>query len=222
MKVFELDWSKLKDAGRVRGAKSDYWKVAEIEIDDQVYVPIDRFEPNGLFGGSIRTMKQTLVDLTLLGIDISKTPIYGVKAGIDTGDMVKLDEWALEQAKALPNLAAEVAVIKDFQSGELFELDIEASKFDADSLARDYAKQYQAGKKLMGNSTRYSQTEGVRARLSFADLIKLTLPNKGKLIQLSKDFKARYPMVPLVNTYYQTANTQKILDYVSLVDEGGK
>lgn len=219
VKVFELDWSKLKDAGRVRGAKSDYWKVAEIEIDNQVFVPIDRFEPNGMFSNSLRTMRQTLIDLTLMGVDVSKTPIYGVKGGIDTGNMMRLDEWALEQAKELPTLAAEVAIIKDFLTGELFELNIEANKFAADSLARDYAKQYQAAKKLMDGSSRYTQTEAVRARLNYADLIKLTLPDKGKLLKLSKDFKARYPMVTLMNAYCQTMNTATILDYISLVDE---
>jgi hypothetical protein len=217
MKVFELDWKKVKD-GHVSGAKSDYWKTAEIELDKQVYLPIERFNPVGLFRDNLKELKRTLTDLELLGVDVASTPIYGVKAGVNTGDMVRVDKWALEQAKALPNLAREVAIIKDYEGG-LFDFDADLNSLKKDSLAYDYLKQYLEAKKLNENSSKWSQSAKVRARVAFADLIQLSLPDKGKLTKLSEKFRERYPMLKHMSSYYQRASKKDVLDYINLVDE---
>lgn len=219
LKVFQLDWNKLTNANRVRGAKSDFWKVAEIEIDTQVYVPITRFEPNGLFGDSLDQMRKSLNNLHLLGIDVENTPIYGIKAGQDVGDMVRVDVWALEQTKNLPNLAAEVAMIKDYKTNDLFDFAVDVEKLPDGSLAKEYREQYAIAEKLMQGCTYYSTTASVNARLSLADIAQIDLPNLGKLIELSNTFKEHYPLIPLISEYNQKDHQGEIVDYVTLVDE---
>jgi hypothetical protein len=219
MKVFKLDWNKLKASERVRGAKSDYWTVAEIEADKQVFVPIERFEPKGSFGYSLRRMRESLYNLHLVGIDIEKVDIYGVKAGKNTGDMIPLEEWAVEQAKALPKLADEVAVIKDFKTNSLFTFVIEAKLLKDGSLAKEYSKQYQAGKKLMGNSSYWTAAPEINARLALADIAKLEIPNAGKLLELSGRFKTEYPLIALLSEYEQEKAKEAIVEYINLLDE---
>lgn len=216
--VFELDWPKLRDASRVRGAKSDYWKTTDIEVDKQLYVPIHRFEPNGLFQNDLQTLRDHLNDLHLLGIDVENVKIYGVKAGQDTGEMVRVDEWALEQTKALPNLAHEVAIIKDYQTRKLFEfvLDKELPK---GSTAEQYRTAYNEVITLMGANGYYSTPAPIRARLNLAQLAKIELPDEGKLIELSEQFKKQYPLMNIVYKGYFNQYSQSVFDYISLVDE---
>jgi DNA topoisomerase VI, subunit B len=220
LKVFELDWKKLQESSYLRGAKSDFWKVAEIEIDKQVFVPIDRFEPaKGMFGHSLSTMREYLMDLHLFGIDVAATPIYGIKAGQETGDMVRVDAWAIEKAKALPKLADEVAVIKDWQTCGLFEFVVDIKSLPKGSLAAEYRKQYQAAAVLMQGCSNYTTSASVRARINLADLIKLELPNVGKLLALSNEFRKTYPLLEFLDSSQQTSNQPDIVNYITLVDE---
>ena len=220
LKVFELDWKKFTERQSVRGAKSDYWKsAADLEVDKQIYVPINRFEPDGFFQNDLRTLFNHLQDLNLLGIDIANTKIYGVKAGQDTGDMVRLDEWALAQVKKIPRLADEVALIKDYQTRKLFEFKLDYTLFPVNSLARRYAKEYANVERIMENSSYYSGTAKVRARLNLAEMAKLELPNVGKLVALSDEFKESYPLVRIISTSYHGSYKNDIVEYVTLLDE---
>lgn len=218
VKVFELDWTKLQGS-RVRGARSEYWKVAEIEPDTQLYIPIDRFEPDGVFDGCLQVLQKTFKHLGVLGIDLPKTPVYGVKKGQKVGNMVRLDTWVSEQVAKLPNLADEVAVIQDWKTHGLFDLDLDASKLKKGTLAKQYATEYAAAKVLMDGTSQWVQSTKVEARLQIAKLVKLQIPNAGKLLKLSNEFAKHYPMMQFANSYDQRTHRNEIVEYLALVDE---
>lgn len=219
VKVFELDWTKLKDVSRVRGPRSDYWKVAEIIPDKQVYVPIDRFEPTIPDYGTLTELRQIIHDLTLLGIDVAATPIYGIKAGQKTGDMVRLDTWVNEQVATLSNLESELAIIRDFQTYSLFDFVVDEKLLTIDSLAREYREQYHKATLLTSGSSRYAQSDRVRARVHLGNITKLEVKDEGKLLKLSQEFVARYPLIRFASTHEQSNNQNDFVEYVKLIDE---
>jgi hypothetical protein len=220
VKVFQLNWEDLKNTHHVRGTKSDYWTVAEIIPDTQVYVPIDRFVPDGMFDSDLNRMVKGLQDLALTGVDVATTPIYGIKAGIDTANMVKLDEWYATRAKQVPNLDEQLAIIQDWETTGVDHFPIDPTLLDKGTLAHKYALAYAEAAKLMHNSSRWNRSEKVRAIFNIADVAGVEATNAGQLVQLSKDFMERYPMLKFLNSYEIERNVQKVVDYVKLVDEG--
>lgn len=219
VKVFELDWATLKNNERVKGALSDYWKVAEIETDKQVYVPIDRFRPSGVLGDSLKELRAILVELSVLGVDVTSEPIYGIKAGIDTGDMVRVDVWLKDQIAKIPNLAEDVAFIRDYKTRSPFTLALPAKDFPKESLAAKYATEHAKMQKLMEGSSYYYDSPKVIARLHLAKIAELSVPNEGKLIKLSKEFLERYPLFEICSEYNQKQWGKHFVEYVKLIDE---
>jgi hypothetical protein len=216
LKVFELDWNKLRDSNWIKGPKSDYWKVAEIEIDKQIYIPIERFHPKGMFDSSIEVMRNQLKQFEVVGIDVANVKIYGVKAGQDVGEMVRLDEWMFEQAKTLSNLAEEVALVKDYQEGP-FDFTVPEAELPSDSLAYQYRQLYSKAQKLMEGHYRWSPKGELAAKISIAELIKLDLPDLGKLKAMSDEFEKRYPLMLFVHD--QQHNIESVVEYIKLIDE---
>ena len=222
VKVFQLDWAKLKGETRLRGAKSDFWKVAEIEPDKQIYVPIDRFEPSdkiSAFYGKLSELRVVLLHAEMLGIDVANTPIYGIKAGQAVGDMVRIDTWVKEQVEALPDLADEVAVIRDWKTRSLFEFKINSKLLEDGSLAKQYRKAFKAAHELMKNSSYYAESSDIKARLHLAKFVDLKVPNEGKLVELSKAFKERYPLIRFASTVEQSSYPTEFVEYIKLIDE---
>lgn len=220
VKVFELDWSKMKPH-YLRGARSDFWKIADIVQDKQVYIPIDRFVPDGLFDNSIHKFRERLVELESLGVDIENTKIYGLKPKQDAGNMVRIDKWLEQEIAKIPNLAEDVALIRDIKNNWLYEFQIDPAKLPKDSLAQKYAELYQKAYKLAERDHQYDRIKQakVQARLGAAALIKLDVPNEGKLVELETEFKEKYPLLTYLNTADQRRGPDHIVDYITLVDE---
>lgn len=213
VKVFELDVDKLRTTSCIRGPRSNFWKVAEIELDTQVFIPIDRFEPNGCFDNSVKTLKRIVDELELLGVDLSSTKVYGVKPKQDTAQMVKFENWIAQEIAKIPDLADEVALIHDFKTYSLTDFVIDDAELP-DGVAKDYRLLYKKAKDLSSNSAI------ARAKVNLAALAKLDIPNKTKLFDLSTKFQTTYPLIPLLNYWEQQQNKDAVVDYIKLVDEG--
>ncbi len=222
--VFVLDTDKLLD-NYTKGSNSDYWKVASIIPDKQVYIPIERFIPQEIEIVSLVQLRTYLLKCKNIGAEI-KIPIYGLKAKQDAGNMVKFDVFLKEHISKIPNLADEAALITDFVYS-LTNLRIAVENLPDGSIAKQYKQLWSEAYELCGKQIpsyyNTDSTNNAATKKEFANFAGLTSNRKDELKKLAELFEKTYPLIKKISiSSYGTVDvplTIAMTEYVQLVFE---
>lgn len=206
-KVFVLNRSRLRLGFSVA---SDAWTPTESDLSKGIYLPIDRFQPNAGRFQSLKYLRDVLNALDSLGVKIDQ-PIYGIKPGADTGNLVRFDLWLARRMKNKSKMREQHALALDYAQGRLFNVDgIVARRLPTNSDARAYVELY---KEACGIYQSNAHTNRATVFAALGEVITAT----GVLRDLSEAFKAKYPMLRIVQSY--NMDEQEVLDYIALVDK---
>jgi hypothetical protein len=221
VKLFSLDTDKLMK-GYVKGSNSNYWKVASIVPDKQVYIPIERFIPQDCGVVNLQALKNLLDQLKSIGAEVT-IPIYGVKPNQSVGNMVKFDVWLKDYISKIPNLADEAALIGDF-STSLTTVKVAIENLPEGSVAKKYKEVYMEARKLTGVSKYGSVETYAKNKVSLAALAGLKSKRSGELPKLAEEFDKMYPLVKkaMGHQYYYQDNpdvpfTNALTEYIQLI-----
>jgi hypothetical protein len=213
--VFQLDTNKL--AAYSKGANSDYWKVASIVPDKQVYIPIERFIPTGVGLDSLQALQRKLSELKSIGAEVT-VPIYGLKLKQSAGDMVKFDTILKDHISKIPKLADEAALLEDFTSTTPVRLKVAMEKLPDGSAAKAYKKLYDEAQKIRedGNSS---------IKMKLASWAGLTSKRKGEFEKAWEAMQKTYPLFvdSQRRNYYEsekdTSKSAALAEYIQLIYE---
>lgn len=206
-KVFVLNVAKLTQGHY--SAASEVWDVKEVEDVDGIYIPIERFKPNGLNG---------IYDLNKLSVVIRAaqnagikfdTPIYGFKNGAVVDGLVKFDEWLKAEVESNTNLIDDYSKVLAFRNSNLHDVSkMEGENLPLRSVAKAYTTLYSKFREVSyDNSEKYK----------IFNYVNVPVKQNNSIQVLSKKFEAQYPMLKYVSSY--SYNKPDILDYIQQMDK---
>lgn len=188
-----------------RGTASNCWTLEETNLEEGLYIPIDRFHPtlDGL--NKLPELKKLIRALKAYGVAFD-LPIYGIKPGADTGELIRFDEWAKEQINAIAGLKDDYALVREFRNSRLQDV----SRIDdaqlSDGVAKSYISLYKRARDLYNDS---NKRENMDLLIHF---VGGELPFSEALSDALEAFVETFPIITLVPDWRR--DDEIVLNYI--------
>lgn len=200
-KVFALKSDEVRRF--YRGIASNIWEIKEIDTRNAVYIPIDRFHPTLPQITSLYQLGEVFNSLDKLGID-SDVTFVGIKAGQETGKMVRFDKWLQGKLDALDDLKYELT-LGDAYNNMLLDVKSFNENEIPDGLAKEYHKLYMQAREF-NTSKRRSDVTLVFKRSG------LEVVKNETLAKLDQEVDIKYPIIKLIGTWERGKG--RVMDYI--------
>jgi hypothetical protein len=202
-KMFVLKADKLREFEK--GIASELWEIKEVDVrKGGIFIPIERFHPTLSGVDSLQSLRDILFDLKAIGVN-TDAPIYGVKAGAETGKLIRFDKWLTKKVDALTKQKDELALVQAFSTKKAFDVTYVETETLPDGLTKEYVELYKVAKKLYNDAKKPSLVRSFRTA-------GIEVKTDTKISELSAYFTEKYPMVTLVNEY--SRNRKEVTDYI--------
>jgi hypothetical protein len=210
-RLFKLNVKKLLSDGFYKTSASDFYDGADVDVNNTagLYVKIDRFQPNVGDVHNLRQFKELLGVLEKAGLTC-RLPIYGVKTGQATGNLLAFDKWVAKKlnSKAATKTRYLHSLALAYHENALFNVaSVKPANVDNPN-AKRYVELYKVAQE---NASRYGtgKYEVHRRAFKFAGV---TVKADKEIVTLSKEYLTRYPMISLVSDSYR--NDSKAIAYM--------